>query len=276
MTKNENKDRFSVGEVSKQYNISIKTLRYYDEIGLLKPRERNDQNGYRYYTNEDIGTLLTIKYYQETGLSLETIKSFLETKELSAIISLFENTIEDQSKEIQRLTIGRDSLIAWKNLVVEGEMLRKEKNIPFSIKKTDAINTLSEGYRINDAHTIKRISLKQKSSDTKQVCIGAVFRELESVEKLLTQEPQFCFNHMEIHPLSFRGIGHSKLGGNIVLSGIHKGSTDTILTTYKAMLKYAKEEELPLKGNAIERYIIDASTVADPQYLITEIMLPLA
>ena len=142
MTKNENKDRFSVGEVSKQYNISIKTLRYYDEIGLLKPRERNDQNGYRYYTNEDIGTLLTIKYYQETGLSLETIKSFLETKELSAIVSLFENTIEDQSKEIQRLTIGRDSLIAWKNLVVEGEMLRKEKNIPFSIKKTDAIKEL--------------------------------------------------------------------------------------------------------------------------------------
>ena len=110
MTKNENKDRFSVGEVSKQYNISIKTLRYYDEIGLLKPRERNDQNGYRYYTNEDIGTLLTIKYYQETGLSLETIKSFLETKELSAIVSLFENTIEDQSKEIQRSRLAAIAL----------------------------------------------------------------------------------------------------------------------------------------------------------------------
>lgn len=276
MTKNENKDRFSVGEVSKQYDISIKTLRYYDEIGLLKPRKRNDQNGYRYYTDEDIGTLLAIKYYQETGLSLGKIKLFLEAKDLPSIVSLFENTIEDQSKEIQRLTIGCDSLIAWKNLLIEGEMLRKEKHIPFSIKKMETINTLSEDYRIYDPQTKQRVSIKQKSNSTKQFCTGALFREFESIDKLLAKEPQFCFNHMEIHPLSFCGIGHSKLGGEIVLSGIHKGSTETISTTYKAMLKYAKEEELLLKGNSIERYVIDASTIADPQYHITEIMLPLA
>lgn len=42
---------YSIGELSKNTNISIRTLRYYDEIGLLKPAKVAD-SGYRYYSNQ--------------------------------------------------------------------------------------------------------------------------------------------------------------------------------------------------------------------------------
>lgn len=276
MQKSEHSHLYSIGDISKQYHISIKTLRYYDEIGLLKPGERNDQNGYRYYTNKDIGTLLTIKYYQETGLSLAKIKDFLETTDLSDIIELFEDALVEKEQELNRIIINKDSLAAWKNLIEEGQALLKEKKIDFRIKKIPLLHTLSEGYIINNSREKKQISLKQKSEATGQLCYGAYYREFESFEKILTREQQYCFNHMEIHPLSFRNIDCSQLGNCIVLSGIHKGDTETICSTYKDMLKYAKSRELSLAGDSIERYIIDATTTANRQHHVTEIMLPLA
>ena len=51
----------SIGEFSKICKVSTKTLRYYDEIGLIKPSKINQENGYRYYSIEQLETMLLIK-----------------------------------------------------------------------------------------------------------------------------------------------------------------------------------------------------------------------
>ena len=48
---------FTIGEISKLSRISLKTLRYYDEIGLLKPKYVNQENNYRYYSIEQLTTI---------------------------------------------------------------------------------------------------------------------------------------------------------------------------------------------------------------------------
>ena len=68
------KEFFSIGEVSKLFDINKKTLRYYDEIDLFKPSFVNKENKYRYYTLDQFQYLETIKYLKELGLSLEKIK----------------------------------------------------------------------------------------------------------------------------------------------------------------------------------------------------------
>ena len=50
----------SIGEFSKICQVSAKTLRYYDEIGLLRPEEINPENGYRYYRVEQLERMLFI------------------------------------------------------------------------------------------------------------------------------------------------------------------------------------------------------------------------
>jgi len=64
-----------IGEVSKKYNIGIETLRYYDKIGLLSVKRKNNN---RYYTEADIKKLQYILSMKELMFTLEEIKRILE------------------------------------------------------------------------------------------------------------------------------------------------------------------------------------------------------
>ncbi|PWU68713.1 hypothetical protein DLJ74_09815 [Gracilibacillus dipsosauri] len=50
---------YSIGKIAKEMNITVRTLRYYDEINLLKPSYISE-SGYRYYSKKDIITLQRI------------------------------------------------------------------------------------------------------------------------------------------------------------------------------------------------------------------------
>lgn len=61
----------SIGAFSKISNVTTKTLRYYDEIGLIKPVYVNDENGYRYYSTSQLETVLLIGKLKWYGFSLD-------------------------------------------------------------------------------------------------------------------------------------------------------------------------------------------------------------
>ncbi|MBP2664195.1 MAG: MerR: Hg(II)-responsive transcriptional regulator [Firmicutes bacterium] len=65
------KNRFSIGEMSKLHNVPVKTLRYYDDIGLFKPTKVDESSKYRYYSIEQFEQLNTITYLKFSGLPLK-------------------------------------------------------------------------------------------------------------------------------------------------------------------------------------------------------------
>jgi MerR family transcriptional regulator, thiopeptide resistance regulator len=68
---------FKVGDLSKQTGLSIRTLHYYDEIGLLSPSHRTE-SGYRVYDKQDIIRLQQIITLKQIGFSLEDVRSCLD------------------------------------------------------------------------------------------------------------------------------------------------------------------------------------------------------
>ena len=70
--------KYSSSDLSKLANVTKKTLRHYDKLGLLSPSIIND-NGYWYYTDRDLDTLQLIKNLQTMGFSLKEIKANLDT-----------------------------------------------------------------------------------------------------------------------------------------------------------------------------------------------------
>lgn len=84
----------SIGEFSKICEVSTKTLRYYDEIGLIHPDEINPENGYRYYSIKQLSKMLFINRLKSYQFSLEEIKAILEWEQdqfeekLSAVLHL--------------------------------------------------------------------------------------------------------------------------------------------------------------------------------------------
>lgn len=67
----------SVNEVAKQTGVTIRTLHYYDKIGLLSPSKVSVTN-YRYYSKDDLVKLQQILFYKEVGFGLKDIKSMMD------------------------------------------------------------------------------------------------------------------------------------------------------------------------------------------------------
>ena len=63
----------SIGEFSKICGVSQKTLRYYDEIGLIKPHEINPNSNYRYYSIDQLENMLFIIKLKSYNFSLDEI-----------------------------------------------------------------------------------------------------------------------------------------------------------------------------------------------------------
>src|SRR5687767_7391713 len=68
---------YSVGEVSRLANVSIRTLHHYDGIGLVAPNGRTDA-GYRLYSDADVARLAQVLFYRELGFSLQNIAVILD------------------------------------------------------------------------------------------------------------------------------------------------------------------------------------------------------
>lgn len=64
---------YTVQKLAKLAGVSTRTLRYYDEIGLLEPARKNS-SGYRIYGREEVDKLQQILFYRELGLDLDSIK----------------------------------------------------------------------------------------------------------------------------------------------------------------------------------------------------------
>ena len=69
---------FKIGEFSRLSRVSIRMLRYYDQLGLLKPSETDRLNGYRYYSADQLTKLNRILALQDLGFSLEQIGGLLD------------------------------------------------------------------------------------------------------------------------------------------------------------------------------------------------------
>lgn len=91
------REGYSIGEFSKRTGTSIRTLQYYDEIGLLKP-EKNVCSGHRVYKGKDILELQKIVSLKVLGYSLEEIRVMLKMPSLN--VSLKE-TLEQQRKAFE-------------------------------------------------------------------------------------------------------------------------------------------------------------------------------
>ena len=77
---------FSVGEAAKAVHTTSETLRHYDRIGLVKPSKKDEWTNYRYYTEQDIVRLNTVRALQVMDLTLREIKTVLAYDDLVKII----------------------------------------------------------------------------------------------------------------------------------------------------------------------------------------------
>lgn len=123
----------SIGKMSKLSNISIRTLRYYDQINLFKPEYINKENSYRYYSIQQLFYLEIIKYLRKLNMPINDIKNAmsLSPEQLNCFLGEQEREIKRQINElnyIKRLLENQRTELSFQNELLdktEGEVYRR-------------------------------------------------------------------------------------------------------------------------------------------------------
>ncbi|MFF3022867.1 MerR family transcriptional regulator [Gottfriedia sp. NPDC057948] len=117
---------YTVQKLGLLAGISTRTLRYYDEIGILKPARINS-SGYRIYGQAEVNRLQQILFYRELGMNLENIKEIITSPDFNSAKALTEHREQllDKRKQLDLLITNVEKSIA----LTEGRitMSNKEK-----------------------------------------------------------------------------------------------------------------------------------------------------
>lgn len=105
---------FSVGEAARAAHTTSETLRHYDRIGLVKPSKKDEWTHYRYYTEQDIVRLNTVRALQMMDLSLGEIKRVLEYDDLEQIVDFLTRAERKAEEKIAALQYSRSKIQAAK------------------------------------------------------------------------------------------------------------------------------------------------------------------
>lgn len=160
---------YTVQKLGRLAGISTRTLRYYDEIGILKPA-RISSSGYRIYGEEEVNRLQQILFYRELGLQLEDIKAIMASPSFDRVRALKEHHVQllDKRRQLDLLIANVEKSIAS----TEGRitMSDQEKFEGFKQKMIDD-NEQQYGKEIREKYgdeTVDRSNAKLKGMTQEQ------------------------------------------------------------------------------------------------------------
>ncbi|HEX2944908.1 MAG TPA: MerR family transcriptional regulator [Clostridia bacterium] len=97
------KDFFSIGEISQITGITIKALRFYERIGLIKPSYKDPSTKYRYYSMEQYIQFEIIKASRVMGISPKNIKVMLDQRNNNTLLAFLSQQVENAARKISEL-----------------------------------------------------------------------------------------------------------------------------------------------------------------------------
>lgn len=113
---------FKIGEFSKLTQVSIRMLRYYDEVGLLKPAEIDKWTGYRMYSVNQIPILNKIVYLRDSGFNVLEIAAVLDKKDdillikqLDAKYTEIVKAIQNEQEKLRKIEFAKKEILGQKD-----------------------------------------------------------------------------------------------------------------------------------------------------------------
>jgi DNA-binding transcriptional MerR regulator/effector-binding domain-containing protein len=267
---------YTIGEISKICGIKQSKLRYYDEIGVIKPYHVDENTGYRYYSNETLRDIPVLHYYQTMGFSLKEIPALLEREDLSYLDSLFSNRIDETREHIKEECMIMDSIASWQDLITETKNVLQWEACPVTVKYFPQ----SEYYLVHP-DIFPGMCYDNLLINT-TICSSLLVEGTYTLGALFIAYPDGERNHWEDislfiknHPDAKHAMETSLVGGFSAVTCYHRGSFDSVGETVAKMKSWAKKHQFTLRGDLIERSVIDCWSIKNTDWWLMEIFLPI-
>ncbi|MBU3088771.1 MerR family transcriptional regulator [Clostridium gasigenes] len=261
---------YKIGEFSKITNLSVKTLRYYDEEKILLPSFRNDENGYRYYNEEDFQKAKLLVLLRELDFSISEIKDVLSICNNSEDLSY---VFEEKKEIIKKKIFQQEELLKKLNLYTEYNLMEEcHMDYKVEIKSMPEIMVASIRYKgryCDVGNYIKSIykTIKGKASGTPfNLYHDGEYKEIADIEVCVPIRKYIDTSTVNIKKLpSIKGV-----------STIHYGKYEELNNAYKALFDYASKNNINCIGPARETYLKGPGMIfkGNQSKYITEIIIP--
>lgn len=265
--------KFTVGELAKLHDISKQTLIYYDNIDLFKPNIVDKNNGYRYYTSDQLEVLDSILILREIGISIKDIKNFLIKRDDSKALTLLKNQklkLNQQLKNIQK-TIKRleNKIDIIENLdLQEDEILFSEMDFEYLvIEKVDFPFQLLQ----TDIAFKKLLRNANEKKYPYNYQLGTIISRENLFSKQYTSA-SYVFLPLYKHFKSKDIIEKTK---GIYAVALHKGEYCEIGKTYDNLIDAIIKNNYEIIGPSFEYCILDSLTSYNSKDYITKIAIPI-
>lgn len=265
---------FKIGEMAKLFNMNIRTLRYYDETGLLQPFYVDPETNYRYYTIEQFEQLNTIRYLRSREIPISEIRGILSHRDPERIAEMLTRQQEMITCQIRHLQETSEHLAARVRHIQDArdetliELLRIEKRPERPI----VIKDLS--YKSGGDLEIHLRDLENTHCMAPSYFLGkiGVSIQLENLrkEKFDYYHQIFCV----LEPGESQNVVDCTLpGGKWALWRYH-GTHSEAFENWSVFMKKIKERNLEPIGDGVEIVLVDFGLTEYQEDFITELQVP--
>jgi DNA-binding transcriptional MerR regulator len=267
---------FSIGEFSKVTGVSVKTLRFYQEKGILTPSRVDGESGYRYYDQAKVERARVIVHLRAMEFSLEEINVILkECEDESDILAALH---QKKAQIEQRMRRDRDVAACLDRIIAkEQEAQRLMEQSAFAVENKSVEAMLMAGIRIKGKYSdcgegfskIARALGRHIAGKCFCLYYDGEYREDDA-------DFEVCFPLRK--EVSAEGISVRTLPGGQILSLVHKGPYDQLGRSYARILRHAKRRKLEIQLPTREVYLKGPGMIfkGNPRSYLTEIQLPFA
>jgi DNA-binding transcriptional MerR regulator len=175
---------FRIGDFSQLGQVSVRTLRLYDEMGLLKPAEVDDFTDYRYYSLEQLPRLNRIVALKDLGFSLKEIAELLE--ENLSLADLREMLTRKQNEVSQKLQEEQVRLLRLEARLKQIELENTPLDYDVTMKKVPAVTIFSKRNFVPNLEDMDKYCTRFYQE----------LYEVISAQKLNVVAPEFTLFHM--------------------------------------------------------------------------------
>lgn len=266
--------RFSIGEMSKLHTVPVKTLRFYDEIGLFKPAEVDELNGYRYYSIEQFEQLNTINYLKFMGFSLKDIQAHLEQRDVVHFLNILKKQQEITDSAIRKLENVNKQFSNRIN-EIESSLIVDSLGQP-QLKRMlkRRIIQIREGIHSEPEWELALRRLANLIGGNPSLFIGNVGLTIakENLMKNIFSEYDSVFILWEEPIASSELVTHLSAGDYACIN--YRGSHSESIKYYEDLLRFINIHGYVIAGGSIERTIINQYVTLDHNLHLTEIQIP--
>lgn len=282
--------KYSIGEVAEMCSVSIKTLRYYDQIGLVIPEFRNEESKYRYYSKQQMIKLFIIRQLRKLGFAVKEIKELLENLNVEEMEEAVNNRLDAIDNEIKELELRRaigENL--RERLKMGGDILSRADGI-FSDAYMDAMDNIQlekidEGTLYFSREIMKNycnsdVSLPQWISITDKCIEQGLIRKSPIIVTYYAQPlEQFLMKDTDVEfgvlvDGEKEGNDFRKFGGFDAVTKIHVGKYSDAVNSHISMIQWINQNGYELAGPISEEFIVSPVDIDNEDEHITKIIMP--